>query len=119
MAAREGGFRPSRQCEVLFCRETMHHSMRIRAEAKFTGNVQGVYFRDYTRRFATEIGIVGWVMNMPDGSVRAVFEGEREDIERIVRKLRTEHPAARIDCVEIDWVECIGEFDGFEIRYCD
>ena len=77
--------------------------MRIRAEAKFTGNVQGVYFRDYTRRFATEIGIVGWVMNMPDGSVRAVFEGEREDIERIVRKLRTEHPAARID-----WSRSIG-----------
>lgn len=97
----------------------MHGPMRVRAEARFTGKVQGVYFRDYTRRFATEFGIVGWVMNMPDGSVRAVLEGEREDIEKAVRKLRTEHPAARVDSVEINWFEYKGEFDCFEIRYSD
>jgi acylphosphatase len=93
--------------------------MRVRAETRFTGKVQGVYFRDYTRRFATEIGVVGWVMNMPDGSVRAVFEGEREDIEKVVMRLRTEHPAARVDRVEIKWSECKSEFCSFEIRYWD
>ena len=93
--------------------------MRVRAETRFTGKVQGVYFRDYTRRFATEIGVVGWVTNIPDGSVGAVFEGEREDIEKVIMKLRTEHPAARVDRVEINWSECKGEFDSFEIRYWD
>jgi acylphosphatase len=95
----------------------MHGLMRARAEARFTGRVQGVYFRDCTRRFAEEVGLFGWVMNMDDGSVRMVFEGEREDIEKVLRKLRTEHPAARVDSVEINWFECKGEFDCFEIRY--
>lgn len=97
----------------------MHLLMRVRAEVRFTGKVQGVYFRDYARRFATEVGVVGWVMNMPDGSVDAAFEGEREDIELIIKKLRTEHPAARVDDVKIKWSECEHESDDFEIRYCD
>jgi acylphosphatase len=99
--------------------KSMCSLMRVRAEARFIGKVQGVYFRDYARRFAAELDILGWVMNMPDGSVRAVFEGEKEDIDKVVRRLRTEHPAAKVDSVEIDWSDCKGGFDRFEVRYLD
>lgn len=91
--------------------------MRARAEARFIGKVQGVYFRAYAERFARELGVDGFVMNMPDGSVRAVFEGEREDIEEVVRKLRSEHPHARVDAVDLAWSECKDEFRCFEVRH--
>jgi len=91
--------------------------MKVRAEVRFFGRVQQVFFRDYTRRFARQHGVNGWVMNLPDGSVKAVFEGERKDIDEVIRKLREEHPYARVDRIEIDWKEARNEFDGFEIRY--
>jgi acylphosphatase len=90
--------------------------MRTRAEVIFRGKVQGVHFRDYTRRFAKRQRVSGWVQNMPDGSVRALFEGEKLDIEEIVRLLREEHPHARVDKVEVKWGECTGEFCEFKIR---
>jgi len=55
-------------------------------------------------------------MNLSDGSVRAIFEGEKLDIEEIVRLLREEHPHARVDKVEVVWGECTGEFCDFKIR---
>jgi acylphosphatase len=90
--------------------------MRTRAEVTFRGKVQGVHFRDYTRRFAKRQRVNGWVMNMPDGSVRACFEGEKLDIEEIVRLLREEHPHARVDKVEVKWSDCVDEFPEFRIR---
>ncbi|MBM4236973.1 MAG: acylphosphatase [Euryarchaeota archaeon] len=91
--------------------------MRARAEARFVGKVQGVYFRAYAERFARELGVNGFAMNMPDGSVRAVFEGEKAGIEEVVRKLRTEHPYARVDSVDIRWSDCQDEFECFEVRH--
>jgi acylphosphatase len=90
--------------------------MRTRAEVTFRGKVQGVHFRDYTRRFSKRQHVTGWVMNMPDGSVRALFEGEKLDIEEVVRLLREEHPHARVDRVEVKWGECTGEFCEFKIK---
>ncbi len=84
---------------------------------RFIGRVQGVYFRDFTQRSARALGLTGWVMNMPDGSVRAVFEGKKESIEEIILKLRTQHPSARVDQVEVRWIEGADEFEDFEIRY--
>jgi len=91
--------------------------MSVIAEVSFFGRVQGVFFRDYTRRFALPLGITGWVMNMPDGSVRAVFEGERRDIEELIRKLRHEHPAAQVDDVSISWSEGDRRHDDFRVRH--
>lgn len=90
--------------------------MMVRAEARFHGLVQGVYFRAYTMDFAKRRGVTGWVRNLSDGSVGAVFEGERADIEEVVRQLREEHPSARVDSVEIKWSEPLGQFDDFAIR---
>ncbi len=90
--------------------------MRARAEVKFTGLVQGVSFRAYTQRWAIVQRVNGWVRNMPDGSVAAVFEGEREDIEEVIRRLREEHPLARVDDVQVRWGPDTGEYDSFSIR---
>lgn len=90
--------------------------MKVRAEARFIGVVQGVSFRAYTVRFASLRGVGGWVRNLYDGSVGAVFEGEREDIEEVIRLLREEHPAARVDEVELRWGPFTGEYDSFSIR---
>jgi acylphosphatase len=57
----------------------------IRRRVVARGQVQGVFFRDTTRRRAASLGVGGWVRNCPDGSVEAVFEGEPEGVESMVR----------------------------------
>ncbi len=91
--------------------------MSARAEVCFYGRVQGVYFRDYTRRFAVPLGITGWVMNLPDGSVKAIFEGEKENIQELIRKLRFEHPSAHVDGMSISWSEGKRLYADFQIRH--
>ena len=76
------------------------------------GHVQGVFFRETTRRHAQSHGVAGWVRNQPDGTVEAVFEGEREAVERLVAFVREGPRGARVD-----WVDVVGEepeaLDGF------
>lgn len=91
--------------------------MKSKAEVQFYGKVQGVFFRAYTRDFAQKNGVNGWVMNLPDGSVRAVFEGEKEDILEVIRLLREEHPHAVVDDMEIEWKKYQGSFSDFSVRY--
>ena len=56
----------------------------IRYRVLVSGQVQGVFFRDTCRRMALERGVSGWVRNLPDGRVEAVFEGPAEDVQRLV-----------------------------------
>jgi len=80
------------------------------------GRVQGVFFRDSTRRKALELGLSGWVRNLPDGRVEAVFEGEESLCRQALDFVRTGPPAARVTGVEHRWEEEEG-LDGFEIRF--
>jgi len=57
----------------------------IRRRVLVHGHVQGVFFRDTTRRLAVERGVAGWVRNRRDGTVEAVFEGEHDSVEALVR----------------------------------
>jgi acylphosphatase len=91
--------------------------MRVRADVRFTGRVQGVHFRDYTRRFAKQQHVCGWVMNHRDGSVIATLEGEKLDIEEVIRLLREEHPYARVAKVEVQWSTPLNDCQGFQVRY--
>jgi acylphosphatase len=79
------------------------------------GRVQGVFFRETLRRRAAAAGVSGWVRNRPDGHVEAVFEGEREDVERLVAFAREGPRGARVD-----WVDVASEvpegLDGFQVR---
>jgi len=60
--------------------------------------------------------VKGWVKNLKDGRVEAVFEGPREDVEDVIEFCRNDQPHARVDDVEIDEEEPTGEFDSFQVR---
>jgi acylphosphatase len=79
------------------------------------GRVQGVFFRDTTRRQAASRGVAGWVSNQPDGSVEAAFEGEPEAVESLVRFMRDGPRGAEVSDVEVVDEEPEG-LSGFEIR---
>ena len=91
-------------------------SERTRAHVYVSGKVQGVYFRATTRDTAREHGVDGWVRNLDDGRVEAVFEGSEEDVERLVEFCHEGSRAARVDDVEVDDEQPQGE-DGFRVRW--
>jgi acylphosphatase len=65
------------------------------------GHVQGVFFRDTTRRRAAERGVAGWVRNNPDGSVEAAFEGEPDAVESLVRFAHDGPRGALVERVDV------------------
>jgi len=88
---------------------------RVRAHVFATGRVQGVYYRANTRETANELGLDGWVRNLDDGRVEAVFEGPRESVEAAVEWCHDGSPAARVEAVDVEYGEAEG-VEGFEIR---
>jgi acylphosphatase len=89
----------------------------VRAHVFVSGRVQGVFFRSETRSLARRLGVTGWVQNRRDGRVEAVFEGEREEIGKMVEFCRRGPSGARVTDVEVRWEASTGEFDGLNIRY--
>jgi acylphosphatase len=83
-----------------------------RARVVVRGRVQGVFFRVETRDRARSLGLSGWVRNAPDGSVEAVFEGDRERIESMLAWCRRGPSLAQVDELEAEWEEPVGE-EGF------
>ena len=79
------------------------------------GRVQGVFFRDTTRRVARSRGVSGWVRNTPDGAVEAVFEGDPEAVEAMVAFARQGPRGAGVDHVDVAEEEP-EDLTGFEIR---
>ncbi len=80
------------------------------------GRVQGVAYRIYTQREATQLGLTGWVRNCPDGQVELVAEGNREALEQLVAWCHQGPPAAKVTDVETQWEDETGELTSFEIR---
>ena len=76
--------------------------------------MQGVFFRDSTRRRACQRGLSGWVRNRPDGAVEAVFEGAPEAVDALIDFCRRGPERARVDDVEVADEEPEG-IDGFEV----
>ena len=85
-----------------------------RALVVVRGSVQGVFFRAEARDRARSLGLGGWVRNAPDGSVEAAFEGDDERVESMVEWCRRGPAGARVEDVEMTWVEPEGEV-GFSI----
>ena len=81
----------------------------IRRRVVVTGRVQGVFFRDSTRREARRRRVAGWVTNRDDGSVEAVFEGEPDDVEALVAWSRRGPARARVDTHAVTAEEPTGE----------
>ena len=82
---------------------------------KVHGRVQGVFFRDSTRRAAESRGVAGWVRNCPDGTVEAWFEGDDEAGEAMTRWAREGPSRADVDTVDVAEVEPEG-LSGFDVR---
>ncbi len=91
--------------------------MRVRAVVRFHGRVQGVFFRANCAERAAAAGLDGCVQNMPDGSVEAVFEGERPVIEQCIEWNRASQPRAHVTSVEVEWAPASEEFHGFDVRH--
>jgi acylphosphatase len=89
---------------------------RRRARVVISGFVQGVGYRYATRGRAVSLGVTGWVRNRPDGRVEAVFEGESEHVESMVRWCRRGPSGASVEDVELTWEEPVGEDDRFTVR---
>jgi len=87
----------------------------IRRRVAIYGHVQGVFFRDATRRLAEREGVTGWIRNRPDGAVEAVFEGEPDSVERLVSFARKGPRGAQVERVELAEEEPEG-LRGFSVR---
>jgi acylphosphatase len=81
------------------------------------GRVQGVFFRDSTRRKAVELGLTGWVRNLPDGRVEAVFQGDEDACMEALAFVSAGPPAAVVKRLEQRWETASKQYDSFEIRF--
>ena len=86
-----------------------------RVRLRIHGRVQGVWFRESTRREAERHGVAGWVANRPDGSVEAVLEGASDAVAAVSAWARAGPPGARVERVEETSEEPQGA-DGFAVR---
>jgi len=88
-----------------------------RAHAYISGRVQGVFFRSSACDEATARGLKGFVRNLPDGRVEAIFEGERYLVEEMLEWCRRGPAGASVSDVEVEWLRARSEFTGFSTRY--
>jgi acylphosphatase len=82
-----------------------------------TGRVQGVFFRDSTRQAVQGLALTGWVRNLPDGRVEAVFQGEKGECQKALDYVKSGPPAARVDHVETQWEDEEEKLGEFRVRY--
>ncbi|MEK7090197.1 MAG: acylphosphatase [Patescibacteria group bacterium] len=91
--------------------------MQERIECVIRGRVQMVLFRDFAKRKADELGLVGSVQNMPDGSVNVAAEGEEEKLKQFIELLKKGPLLARVDDVLVKWPEPQSKFHNFQIIF--
>ena len=89
---------------------------RTRAHVFVSGRVQGVYYRATTREQAGERGVDGWVRNLDDGRVEAVFEGSAEAVEAMVEWCHEGSSRARVEDVDVEYEDPEG-LGGFKMRW--
>lgn len=90
--------------------------MNTRAHVLVSGKVQGVFFRSSTKDKAEELRLSGWVRNLSDGRVEAVFEGKKEDVDKIVEWCRKGPEYAKVTGIDIFMEDYKGEFKDFLLR---
>ena len=95
----------------------MSKNNNTRAHVFVSGRVQGVSFRWYTQRQAQELALTGWVRNLWDGRVEAIFEGDEKAVKNAVAWCHQGPPSARVDDIEIKYESPSGEFKGFRITW--
>ncbi|MEW6583979.1 MAG: acylphosphatase [Nitrospirota bacterium] len=88
-----------------------------RAHLFIEGRVQGVFYRAFARDVALGFGLNGWVRNLRDGRVEALFEGDKNLIEKAVRACYDGPPGSRVSHIDVSWEEYVGDQRGFSIKY--
>ena len=81
------------------------------------GRVQVVMFRDFVQRRAKRLGLSGWVKNLDDGSVELVAQGEKHQLEKLLKPLKKGPILANVENVEVSWRKPKSEFESFQIIY--
>jgi len=88
-----------------------------RVHVYVSGRVQGVFFRADTRRAAADLNLTGWVSNMADGRVEAVFEGDDATVDKMIAWCKVGPPAAKVEKVVTAEEHYTGGFHDFNIKY--
>ena len=91
--------------------------MRVRVHIFLSGRVQGVFFRSETRREAQRHNVKGWVRNLPDGGVEAVLEGEKENVDQLIKFCKKGPHGAKVTKTEVVFELYKGEFENFRIEW--
>ena len=81
------------------------------------GRVQGVSFRYFTQQLARELGVVGWVRNLPDGTVQIWAEAPPETLERFSARVRQGPPLAIVNNLDVEKFRVSGKYTSFELRF--
>jgi acylphosphatase len=90
---------------------------KARAHVFVSGRVQGVYFRQNTKQVSTRHRVTGWVRNLPDGRVEAVFEGDEMAINEVIEWCHVGPPKASVHDVSVKFQKYTGEFADFNVNY--
>jgi len=88
----------------------------MKAHIFISGRVQGVFYRAHTKKKANELGITGWVKNLPDGRVEAVFQGPKDKVEKMISWCHKGSPASRVTNVEMAKAQQ-EDYKNFIIKY--
>ena len=91
--------------------------MNSKIHVVVSGRVQGVFFRYFTKENAEKLGLCGWVKNTRDGKVELVAEGEKDNLETLIGKLKEGPPMSKVKDLEIEWGDFTGGFDEFKVVY--
>ncbi len=102
---------------TFFKKKEQESDEKIRAHIFVSGRVQGVFYRESCRKKSLSLGVSGWVKNLKDGRVEAVFEGEKGNVEKMVNWCRKGPIWAKVDSFDIIWEDYKSEFSEFETRY--
>ena len=94
-----------------------YYMSKTRAHVFVCGRVQGVFFRQNTKRQAQSHSVTGWVRNLEDGRVEGVFEGEEASVKALVAFCSTGPRGASVTDVAVTWETFKGEFENFRIIY--
>ena len=89
----------------------------VRVRLIIEGRVQGVFFRHHTQEMAAKLGLKGWVKNMQNGDVEAIFEGPQQEVNQMIQWCRQGPPRARVTRVHQVWEHYKGEFKDFSVGY--
>ena len=91
--------------------------MKKRLSVFWSGRVQGVGFRYTAESVALELGVAGWVRNLPDGRVEALCESTEKALKVFLERIAIGPMKSYIRQVEVHWDKATGEFDDFKIRF--